>query len=249
MMKKILLFVLLLGSLSSYAQGIFEIHYRHVPVENMQEFENLEMNYWYKVVQDAVDKGNLVAWSFHKRLDAGFVDFDEDAPTHAFVLVYKDIDQYLNGGKVWENATEILGADPSRFSTQEMSKTLFRQRYAFVDGIGSSENGQFAVWNYAQPDNLAGFLEENTKLWKPYFQKNMKKLGMVSWGVANRIYPQGQDQSSVVTWDVYSSLGAAMNQLAGTELDPKIAAQSKMSEYNPDGFRYRVIMQTLKRTK
>ena len=93
MMKKILLFVLLAGSLSSYAQGIFEIHYRHVPVENMQEFENLEMNYWYKVVQDAVDKGNLVSWSFHKRLDAGFVDFDEDAPTHAFVLVYKDIDQ------------------------------------------------------------------------------------------------------------------------------------------------------------
>ena len=151
MMKKILLFVLLAGSLSSYAQGVFEIHYRHVPVENMQEFENLEMNYWYKVVQDAVDKGNLVSWSFHKRLDAGFVDFDEDAPTHAFVLVYKDIDQYLDGGKVWANASEILGADPSRFSTQEMSETLFRQRYSFFDGIGSSENGKFEVWNYAQP--------------------------------------------------------------------------------------------------
>lgn len=77
----------------------------------------------------------------------------------------------------------------------------------------------------------------------------MKKLGMVSWGVANRIYPQGQDQSSVVTWDVYSSLGAAMKQLANTELDPKIASQSRITEFNPEGFRYRVIMQTLKRTK
>ena len=72
---------------------------------------------------------------------------------------------------------------------------------------------------------------------------------MVSLGVANLIDPQGQDQSSVVTWDVYSSLGAAMKQLANTELDPKIASQSRMTEFNPEGFRYRVIMQTLKRTK
>ena len=249
-MKRIVFLLFVFATnLSIYSQRVFEVHYRHVPMENMQEFEDLEMNHWYKVVQDAVNKGNLVSWSFHKRLDAGSIDFDEDTPTHAFVVVFKDVDQYLNSNKIWDNAAAILGADPNRFTTMNMSRTLMRQRYAIADGLGSTENGKYSIWNYAKPKDLAGFLEENSNLWKPFFEKNMKKNGMVAWGVANRIYPQGMDASTVLTWDVFSSLSAAMKHLSNTEIDPQIINKSKMSEYDPDGFRYRVIMQTLKRTK
>ena len=39
--------------------------------------------------------------------------------------------------------------------------------------------------------------------------------GMVGWGMATKITPQGQDYSSIMFYDSYDSLANAMRHLAG----------------------------------
>tara|TARA_B110000977_G_scaffold117646_1_gene151865 strand:+ start:430 stop:654 length:225 start_codon:yes stop_codon:yes gene_type:complete len=43
----------------------------------------------------------------------------------------------------------------------------------------------------------------------------MKKFGMVGWGFATKITPQGKEYSSMMTWDSYNDLSNVMKQLAG----------------------------------
>lgn len=246
-MKKTLFLLAILFSTLSFSQRVFEISFRHVPIENMDEFENLEINYWSKVVSDGIKNGQQISWSLHKRLDAGMINFNEDEATHAFVNVFENMDQYLNSIKVWQNAPKILGPDSDRFSTSPISKTLMIQRYIIEDNLDSGEQGSFAIWNYAKPKDLNGFISENSKLWKPYFKNNMKKSDMVAWGVGSRIYPANDNSSTAMTWDIFKTLKGAMSHLSSFSVPDSVLKKSKMNEYNPDGFRYRIIWQTLKR--
>ena len=42
----------------------------------------------------------------------------------------------------------------------------------------------------------------------------MKKFGMVGWGFATKITPQGKEYSSMMTWDSYNDLSNVMKRLA-----------------------------------
>tara|TARA_B110000027_G_scaffold27651_1_gene30263 strand:+ start:270 stop:446 length:177 start_codon:yes stop_codon:yes gene_type:complete len=54
------------------------------------------------------------------------------------------------------------------------------------------------------------------------------------------------NESSVFSWDHYTSLESAMLALSPTDFDGSILSKSKMAEYDPDGFRYRVLVELLK---
>ena len=57
-MERIVFLLLVFATnLSIYSQRVFEVHYRHVPMENMQEFEDLEMNHWYKLFKMRSTRG------------------------------------------------------------------------------------------------------------------------------------------------------------------------------------------------
>jgi hypothetical protein len=92
---------------------------------------------------------------------------------------------------------------------------------------------------------MGGFVNENLKLWKPYFEKRVGKNGLAGWGILARVYPQGMDQSSLLSYDHYTDLASAMQALSPMDFDQSILGKSKMSEYNPDGFRYRVLLELL----
>jgi len=49
----------------------------------------------------------------------------------------------------------------------------------------------------------------------PHFKKNMKKFGMVGWGLGTKITPQGKEYSSMMTWDSYDNLENIMKHLGG----------------------------------
>lgn len=54
--------------------------------------------------------------------------------------------------------------------------------------------------------------------------------------------------STYMTWDHFNSLAYAMKHLAGENVllgGENILEQSNMSEYDPDGFRYRVLFENL----
>ena len=226
-------------------QNIIQITYVQVENEDFSEFESKELNHWSKVSDNAIKNGKQVGWAFFRLVNSEFIE-DETKPTHAFINIYKDFKQMADAPiEVWGNAETVLGIDPSLISTDDLSKTMMMQTYKVVDNI-PTEEFKYAVWNYAKPKNMSGFLEENSKLWKPYFEKRINKNGFAGWGVAARVYPQGMNESSVFSWDHYTSLESAMLALSPTDFDGSILSKSKMTEYDPDGFRYRVLVELLK---
>jgi hypothetical protein len=166
-------------------------------------------------------------------------------PTHAFVHVYKDFEQLVNSSKMWSNTEKILGMKQSLVSTDDISTTMRIQRYKLIDEILPLREFKYAVWNYAKPKDFNGFVNENLKLWKPYFQKKVGKNGLAGYGILARVHPQGMEQSSVLTYDHYTDLASAMQALSPMDYDQSIISKSKMSEYDPDGFRYRVLLELI----
>jgi hypothetical protein len=251
-MKKLILISSLLISTLVFSQtgkklpqNVIQITYVQVENEDFTEFESRELNHWSKVSDNAIKNGKQVGWAFFRLANAAFIE-DETKPTHAFVNIYKDFKQMADAPEaVWGNAEAVLGINPNLISTNDLSKTMMMQTYKVVDNI-PTEEFKYAVWNYAKPKDMTGFLEENISLWKPYFEKKINKNGFAGWGVAARVHPQGMDESSVLSWDHYTSLEAAMQALSPTDYDTSILSKSKMSEYNPDGFRYRVLVELLK---
>lgn len=243
-MKKIIFLILALFSITAYGQNIVEIHYRHVPSEHIAEFEAKEMDHWSKVKQHAIDNGQMLATAFFRVADAGLVE-DESMPTHAFVLVYKDFKQLAESNKIWASAEAVLGMNPSYVSTNEISSVKMIQRYKLIDELSPLREFKYAVWNYSKPKDMGGFVNENLKLWKPFFEKRVGKNGFAGWGILARVYPQGMNESSLLSYDHYTSLESAMQALSPMDFDASILSKSKMSEYNPDGFRYRVLLELL----
>jgi len=242
-MKKIILLSYFFSTVM-FGQNVIEINYRHVPKEHIAEFEAKEMNHWSKVKQNAIDNGDMLATAFFKVADAGLVQ-DNTMPTHAFVLIYKDFKQLADSKNIWSSAEEVLGMNPSYISTDEISTTMMIQRYKLIDELSPLKEFKYAVWNYSKPKNMNGFVNENIKLWKPYFEKKAGKNGFAGWGILARVYPQGMNESSILTYDHYTSLDSAMQALSPMDFDSSILSKSKMSEYDPDGFRYRVLLELL----
>ncbi|MGA1150657.1 MAG: hypothetical protein ACO3UL_06195 [Flavobacteriaceae bacterium] len=53
------------------------------------------------------------------------------------------------------------------------------------------------------------------------------------------------DQSSLLSYDYYTDLASAIRALFPKDFDQSILNKSKMSEYDPDGFRYRALLELL----
>lgn len=236
-------FIALLVSTSASAQIIY-MQSHHVKAEDMETFEQNEMMYFAEVAEKSIEDGNMGGWYFLKRVDAFSVLHDETEPTHLFVNVYESIDQ-LTSGAGWAGATDVLGFDPSLIQSES---TLLAVQYFKTESLIEDDGFTHTILNFAKPIDGAGFLDENINLWKPFFEANMEATGMQGWGIASKFYPQGMDHSTFMTWDHFNSLADAMKHLAGENNllgGENIVEQSNMSEYDPDGFRYRVLFQNL----
>ena len=243
-MKNLIFTLLFLSAYSVFSQNVVEVHYRRVSAENRIEFEDKELNHWAKVKQNAIDNGQLLAAAFFRVVQGSQIE-DENTPTHAFVLVYKDFKQLAASSKIWESAKDVLGMDPNYISTNNISKVLMIQHYKLIDELSPLRDFKFAVWNYSKPKDFNGFVNENLNLWKPYFQNKVGTNGLTGWGILARVYPQGMNESSIVTYDHYENLESALFALSPMDFDSSFLTKSKMSKYDPDGFRYRVLLELI----
>ena len=64
--------------------------------------------------------------------------------------------------------------------------------------------------------------------------------GRISWGVGLKLNNRSQDLSSVMTWDRYPSLADALKAL--NNYGGQLPRQSKMQEYDPEGWTAQVIV-------
>ena len=233
-MKTLYLFLLLSLSLGVNAQ-YYSITYVNVPPENQAEFANIETTYWSKVAKAAIDAGNQSAW--------GLVAAIGDVPsgwTHAFVNVYETAEDLANSASNWDPSS-VLGIDQSLLNTVKLTDGGFSvQNWAVQTSLSAGERTaeSVTVWNFARPENLAGFINENKTLWRKQFETDMG--GRISWGVGLKLNNRSQNLSSVMTWDRYPSLADAYEAL--NQYEGGFSRASKMDEYDPDGWTAQVIV-------
>tara|TARA_B100000989_G_scaffold251060_1_gene199015 strand:+ start:496 stop:1203 length:708 start_codon:yes stop_codon:yes gene_type:complete len=231
-MKKFFLFTILAFSLGVNAQ-YFSITYINVSFEDVPEVARLETTYWSKVAKANIDAGKQLGWGFFARVGG-----NSDTWTHAFVNVYETIEQ-MTDQSIW-NPEELIGISNSDISTVQYyngSGTNHWKIQGQINGMGGA-----AIWNYGRPENLQGYVEDNLKYWKPFFENDMN--GRAYWGIATKITGVNQTNSTVMTFDGYETVADALSTLAG-EGSFSAPRGTKYQEYDPNGFLARVVVQEI----
>jgi hypothetical protein len=256
-MKKIVLIIAVLCTVQfANAQKVFSLH--AVRVEgNTDAFEKVETEYMSKVTQDAVNKGDVLYWGLFK-----VHKFNNTLAPGEFNYVWvqwaNSIDDLLGAkGEWWKNISKVLTpAEMDQVKTfgasykgVEDARNIFVVEDEAYDNSGSAPYFQF---NFGRPANVAGFIEENKTVWKPYFVKNMGKMNMKMWGVARRLsFPSMEtSHNTVMSWDAFSSLEDLMKYRIGLQFPgvDEASKKSKMGTLLPDGFSYMPIFKVLKST-
>lgn len=242
-MKKLILLVALVGANFSFSQKQVSMHmYIHVAPENQSQFEHLEIDYWSKVAQNEIKKGNMTGWGLMKNVG---IDPNASEANYLIVNTFKNLEQAFKNQATW--STDFLGIEQGDISTEGIRKVISIRWYQNESSI-QGDNTKYTIFNYARPKDVGAFVKENIVLWKGIHEKMQKTTKLDSWGVHTRIHPQGvASKASIFTRDGFTNLYDAMNYLRFKDDNPylKLSEDSIMNEILPDGFGYTVIRQTL----
>ena len=213
-MKRNILFIFLLTFYSVTSQ-IAVFHPVQVPGDQIETFEKIQTEYVQKIAQDAVDKGNLGAWALLKAFNATSEDYN-----YLWVHLYQDVDQVVDKFTWWANSEEVLGIKPDILYGDIDTKADRRYFYKMELAIDGDSDGEWVILNFGNPDNVEQFLKDSEKIVMPHFEKMMDKSGMLGWGVATKITPQGKnsqggDYATAMTYDIYDNLKNVMLHMSG----------------------------------
>ncbi len=213
-MKRNILFIFLLTFYSVSSQ-IAVFHPVQVPGDQIETFEKIQTEYVQKIAQDAVDKGNLGAWALLKAFNATSEDYN-----YLWVHLYQDVDQVVDKFTWWANSEEVLGIKPDILYGDIDTKADRRYFYKMELAIDGDSDGEWVILNFGNPDNVEQFLKDSEKIVMPHFEKMMNKSGMLGWGVATKITPQGKnsqggDYATAMTYDIYDNLKNVMLHMSG----------------------------------
>lgn len=233
-MKKIILLLafLLVGTVEAQ---YYYIMYVSVEPEDVAEFERKEIDYWSEVAKSRIKKGDQNFWALMRKVGTA----GNNSVNYAFVNGFPSIAKMANPS--WD-ASSLGNVHPSDAASPYEIYEL--HNYKILNSLNG--DGKFYIFNYARPKNLNGFISENQNIWMPYHKRNIAKgnTGMTDWGMGYRLYPVGQNESTIMTWDGFASLEDAMEALDVSDWTPPKG--SKMDEYDPEGFRLRVIWEQVK---
>jgi hypothetical protein len=179
--------------------------------EDVDQFLNVEMNYSKKIAQDAVNNGNLLGWALLQSTNPGPDDYN-----YMWVNAYPDINTAANKNMWWNNSEKVVGIKPDVLFS-DGSKYKFDRSYTYQMKltIPNVAPAGYVLLNFTSPDDVDAVAASAEKYVLPHFKKNMGDHGMVGWGMATKITPQGKDYSSVMFYDSYDTLANAMRHLAG----------------------------------
>jgi hypothetical protein len=182
-----------------------------VEQNDIEQFLNVEMNYSKKIAQDAVNNGKLLGWVLMQNTNVGPDDYN-----FIWVNAYPTIEIAANENAWWSQSEKVVGIKPDvLFSDSSKYKYDRSYTYKMEMTIPNSAPAAYVILNFTSPDDVDAVIASAEKYVLPHFKKNMDDHGMVGWGMATKITPQGQDYSSVMFYDSYDTLANAMRHLAG----------------------------------
>ena len=98
------------------AQKTVSMHmYINVAPENQEKFERLEIDYWSKVAQEEIKKGNMTGWGLMKNI--GLNENNADA-NYLIVNTFKDLEQAFSNQANWD--TSMLGVTLLKILVQKI---------------------------------------------------------------------------------------------------------------------------------
>ena len=249
-MKKVVTIVLGLAlGMSSFGQVAY-VQYRAVPADRESEFLENETKHWAMVAQAAIEKGQMQAWHLWRKVGVS----EPGAANYVIVNDFANLEG-MDQSAVWsEENMKAMEANWEEVNTSGYAPTVAEYWLQVEDAVPG--NSKYALVNYAKPDNLAGFINENKELWKPLHQANAQSDSnpLTSWVLMSVIYPTGNNNKfTCVAIDGFDELKAALNYLRYQEtsnLSPafqEVISKSNMDEILPNGFEKSVIYELVKR--
>jgi len=209
-MKKLFFTLTLLFSFALTAQ-IVVFQPVHVSADKIDQFLNIELNYSKKIAQDAVNKGELEYWILLESTNPKPGEFN-----YIWVNTYKDIATAVNKGSWWNNSKKAVGVEtPILYSSFADLKPDRRYYYKMEQEIQPIGDFEYVILNFTNTTEVQKHLEEMDQYVIPHFKKTMSKHGMMAWGSASKITPQGDDVATMMTYDSYDTLEHVMEHLSG----------------------------------
>ena len=143
-------------------------------------------------------------------------NIESDGYNFMWVNVYPDIESATNENTWWNDSEKVLGVKPDiLFSDSSKYKYGKSFTYKMQMAIPNSGPAAYVILNFATPDNVDAVIASSEKYVMPHFKKEMDENGMVGWGMATKITPQGEEYSSIMFYDSYDNLTNVMKHLAG----------------------------------
>jgi len=235
-MKNIFITLIFLISTNNiFSQEVFYLHAVKIDDDNIENFENIQREYVSALAQDAKKDGIIKDWVLLKPIE-NVGEITEQEYNYVWVHIFENVEQMTNRTNWWLKSKEKFGIDPSVLYQGDLEKSGYFY-WKTEKQIESSTDGEYIIMNWATPKDLNKALSMADEL-SEGFRKNMKKEGMAEWGVATKILPQGEGQSTIFFWDVYNSLEGAfkhmMNQAILSDLDTE--KFSEFFENMPNGW-------------
>jgi hypothetical protein len=252
-MKNICFILVAMLFATSINGQISYLQYRYVPADQDAKFIERETKHWSKVAQAAINKGQMQSWSLWRKV--GISNIDESTPNYVFVNSFESLEKMVPD-KVWADNMDALGDIKSEDIETTSFTTTTNDYYVQYEDFIPGEY-KFALVNYAKPNDVTAFIQENKTLWKPLHEASINNImnKMTYWGLSSVIYPKGnQAPFSVFTVDGFNTLNDALDYLRYTETSdnsPNAAAwddvvgKTKMDELVPNGFERRIIYERI----
>jgi hypothetical protein len=159
-----------------------------------QKYTDLERNYWKKIHQERVKKGEIVRWSLYGVRFAG----SDDDYNFVTTTIVSDPNKLENPYEGIDASKILAGEDVDKImkETAESRQLVKSNLVRMVSSVNSASGP--APFKYIQidfmkvkPENNASYLDVENNVWKPVHQQFIKDGSRAGWALWQAVYPSG----------------------------------------------------------
>ncbi len=197
------------------SQEVTTHEYRHVPLENMEEYLKRETTYYSKLAENEMKKGNLTYWAILQKVGGDNIN---ETPN---VLTINSFNNMDTSDIVWGNVDKLFpNVKPEDIHTESLcTRTdiiyLRKINWVEVENADPDRDFKYVYLTYHNTKNVGKHFEFENNTWAPMVQKAMdqKITTMKGWGNSIVVSPVSNEfPYSSVSYDFYASFHNALTE-------------------------------------
>ncbi|MCA6074329.1 hypothetical protein [Fulvivirga sedimenti] len=207
------LWVALLCPQKSSAQELTAYRYIHVPSENMSEYMDRMENYWAKIAEAAIAKGNLQFWAVLVK-QGGF-----DMPNSPNILMLVRFKDWDNRQGTWDSKAVFPDVPMEKMETGSLATVMHHiwvqsENWVNKEGAVPVDDYKYISMLYHDTNSPGALIDLENEHWAPFIKAQMDAghTNQNAWGNATIVSPRGPNVgASTISFDIYSTLSAALS--------------------------------------